>query len=82
MADRWLIQYGTEKDSLRIIGKASTRGQAASIAQGHFDSNCAEDKDARVVFDPENPAGEYQCSKGWYRITRLGSGQWAVIRDS
>ena len=80
MADRWLIQYGAEKESLQIIGKASTRAQAALVAQDHFDRMPEEPPRDRIVFDPENPAGEYRCANGWYRITRLGSGQWAAIR--
>lgn len=80
MADRWLIQYGEEKEALRIIGKASTRGHAASVAQEHFDSQPKDPPRERIVFDPENPAGEYRCTNGWYRITRLGSGQWAAIK--
>ena len=80
MADRWLIQYGEEKEALRIIGKASTRAHAASVAQEHFDGQPNDPRRDRVVFDPENPAGEYRCGNGWYRITRLGSGQWAAIK--
>ncbi len=80
MADRWLIQYGEQKESLQNIGKASTRAQAALVAQEHFDSANADETRERIVFDPENPAGEYRCASGWYRITRLGSGQWAAIR--
>ncbi|MEO8576239.1 MAG: hypothetical protein ABI556_06055 [Gemmatimonadales bacterium] len=80
MADRWLIQYGEEKEALRIIGKASTRAHAASVAQEHFDGMPNDPPRQRIVFDPENPAGEYRCVNGWYRITRLGSGQWAAIK--
>jgi hypothetical protein len=80
MADRWLIQYGEKKESLGIVGKASTRAQAASVAQEHFDSMPNDPPRERIVFDPENPAGEYRCANGWYRITRLGSGQWSAIR--
>ena len=80
MADRWLIQYGERKESLAIVGKASTRAQAASVAQEHFDSMPDGPARERIVFDPENPAGEYRCGNGWYRITRLGSGQWSAIR--
>ena len=80
MADRWLIQYGEEKGALRMIGKASTRAHAASVAQEHFDGQPNDPPRDRIVFDPENPAGEYRCGNGWYRITRLGSGQWAAIK--
>lgn len=78
MADRWLIQYGGDQNALDIIGKASTRAQAAAIAQAHFDARPADSAGA-LVFDPENPAGEYPCAHGYYRITRLGSGKWRPV---
>jgi hypothetical protein len=81
MADRWLIEYGTTRDSMKIVGKAGTRADAASTAQAHLDKNPGEPEAERIVFPADNPAGEYCCANGFYRITRLGSGQWRAIVD-
>ena len=81
MADRWLIEYGTSRDSMKIVGKAGTRADAAATAQTHLDSNPGEPEAERIVFPADNPAGEYCCAGGFYRITRLGSGQWRAIVD-
>jgi hypothetical protein len=81
MADRWLIEYGTSRDSMKIVGKAGTRADAAATAQAHLDKNPGEPDAERIVFPPDNPAGEYCCTGGFYRITRLGSGQWRAIVD-
>lgn len=81
MADRWLIEYGQSWDKMTIVGKAGTRAEAASTAQIHFDARPREPEMERMVFPADNPAGEYCCADGFYRITRLGSGQWKVIVD-
>ena len=81
MADRWLIEYGPSRDKMTIVGKAGTRADAASTAQTHFDAHANGSGAERVVFPPDNPAGEYPCGDGVYRITRLGSGQWKAIVD-
>ena len=81
MADRWLIEYGTSKDNTQIVGKAGTRADAAATAQRHLDSRPAEPGMERIVFPPDNPAGEYCCAGGFYRITRLGSGVWRAVPD-
>lgn len=81
MADRWLIEYGSSKESMVIVGKAGTRADAAATAQAHFDSNPREPEMEPLVFPPDNPAGEYCCTGGFYRITRLGTGQWRAIVD-
>ena len=79
MADRWVIQYGTEKDNLRTIGRASTRIEAAGVAQAHFDTTPGAVGRDRIIFDVSNPAGDYCCAGGWYRITRLSTGQWKKV---
>ena len=81
MADRWLIEYGQSRDKMTIVGKAGTRGEAAATAQTHFDARANGDGGERVVFPADNPAGEYPFDGGFYRITRLGSGQWKAIVD-
>lgn len=78
MADRWLIQYGENQNALEIVGKASTRAQAAAVAQAHLDAT-RPDNSMTVEIDPENPAGDYPCAHGHYRITRLGSGKWRAV---
>ena len=80
MADRWLIQFGEDREKLRTIGKASTRAQAAAVAQAHFDASTQASEGQRMVFDAENPAGEYRSVGGWYKITRLASGSYPVFR--
>ena len=79
MADRWLIEHGPSKDQMTMVGKAGTRADAAATAQKHFDSNRGDSGTERLVFPPDNPAGEYPYSGGVYRITRLGTGQWRAI---
>ena len=81
MADRWLIECGPSRDKMRIVGKAGTRAEAASTAQTHFDARPQETETERLVFPADNPAGEYPFADGFYRITRLGSGQWKAIVD-
>ena len=81
MADRWLIEYGQSRDKMIIVGKAGTRAEAAATAQTHLDAHPGEPGVERLVFPPDNPAGEYCCAGGFYRITRLGSGQWRAIVD-
>ncbi|MGH9419864.1 MAG: hypothetical protein ACRD3J_07825 [Thermoanaerobaculia bacterium] len=66
---------------MKIVGKAGTRGDAASTAQAHLDKNPGEPEAERIVFPADNPAGEYPCANGFYRITRLGSGRWRAIED-
>lgn len=78
MADRWLIQFGSDETSLEIVGKGSTRVQAIEIAQIHFDET-RTDGMMSLPIDPENPAGDYPCAHGHYRITRLGSGKWRAV---
>lgn len=78
MADRWLIQYGENQNALEIVGKASTRAQAAAVARSHHDAT-RTDSATPLPIDPENPAGDYPCADGWYRITRLGSGKWRAV---
>jgi hypothetical protein len=79
VADRWLIEYGTNKANMTMVGKAGTRADAAATAQRHLDSRPAEPGVERLVFPPDNPAGEYCCAGGFYRITRLGTGQWKAV---
>jgi len=81
MADRWLIEYGTSKDGMKIVGKAGTRANAAATAQAHLDKNPSAQEAGRIVFPADNPAGEYRCAVGVYRITRLASGQWCAVVD-
>ncbi|MEP6506963.1 MAG: hypothetical protein ABJC63_01965 [Gemmatimonadales bacterium] len=81
MADRWLIEYGPSGEKMTIVGKAGTRADAASTAQTHFDTHPHEPAMERMVFPADNPAGEYCCGGGFYRITRLGSGHWKAIVD-
>ena len=81
MADRWLIEHGTSRDKMTIVGKAGTRADAAATAQAHLDARPAEAKAERLIFPADNPAGEYCCAEGFYRITRLGSGQWRAVVD-
>ena len=62
-----------------MVGKAGTRAEAAATAQKHFDGQPAEDGMERLVFPPDSPAGEYFCAGGFYRITRLATGQWRAV---
>ncbi len=66
---------------MAIVGKAGTRADAAATAQAHLDVNPEAFDGDRIVFPADNPAGEYCCAGGFYRITRLGSGQWRAIVD-
>lgn len=64
---------------MKMVGKAGTRADAAATAQRHHDSQPLEDGAERLVFPAENPAGEYCCAGGFYRITRLATGQWKAV---
>jgi hypothetical protein len=79
MADRWLIQFGKSQDDMTTVGKATTRADAAATAQRHHDSQPAEPDAERLVFPPDNPAGDYCCARGFYKITRLATGQYRAV---
>ncbi len=64
---------------MAMVSKAGTRAEAAAAAQQHLDSRLMEPGMERLVFPPDNPAGEYCCAGGFYRITRLATGQWKAV---